>query len=457
VTTAVDRTVLPVPGNPPLVRFPSARAARLPSGLGLRTVEHPGPPVVTCALSVPVGSASDPVDHPGLVALTADLFDDGSVKRPSLELHGALDRIGARLGTEVGTDSTTVSLTTLSQYAVQGLRLLAEIVSQPRFDPLDVERVRDLRRSRLRQLKTVPGAVADRLFLETIFGPHPYGHLGLGTDEALASMEAGLVRNFHGEAFRLGPATLVVVGALSHEEAASVAAEAFTDVPAVSATTVVVDAAAVPAPPAPAGRLFVVDRPGAVQTELRIGHLGVRRLTPDYHALLALNMVLGGQFTSRLNQRLREERGYTYGVRTSFDCRRAPGPFSMDGSVQSDATVETVTEVLGEMSGIGRDRPVTADELTLARAALTRGFARGFETAGQVARGLTRLLIQQLPPDYYDTFVPLVAGVDEAAVTEAALTHLRPEEAVVVAVGPVEQFGAGLETLGLGPLQVVDA
>ena len=198
MTTAVDRTVLPVPGNPPLVRFPSARAARLPSGLGLRTVEHPGPPVVTCALSVPVGSASDPVDHPGLVALTADLFDDGSVKRPSLELHGALDRIGARLGTEVGTDSTTVSLTTLSQYAVQGLRLLAEIVSQPRFDPLDVERVRDLRRSRLRQLKTVPGAVADRLFLETIFGPHPYGHLGLGTDEALASMEAGLVRHFQG-------------------------------------------------------------------------------------------------------------------------------------------------------------------------------------------------------------------------------------------------------------------
>ncbi len=411
---------------------------------------------MTCALSVPVGSASDPADRPGLLALTADLFDEGSLARPSLELHGALDRIGARLGTEVGTDSTTVSLTTLSRYAIDGLRLLAEIVAEPRFDPADVERVRDLRRSRLRQLKTVPGAVADRLFLETIFGTHPYGHPGLGTDEALASIEADLVRDFHRDTFRLGPATLVIVGALSHEEAESAAAEAFGDVPVSPASSVVVDAAMVPPPPAPTGRLFAVDRPGAVQTELRIGHLGVRRLTPEYHALLALNMVLGGQFTSRLNQRLREERGYTYGVRTSFDCRRAPGPFSMDGSVQADATVEAVSEVLGEMSAIGRDRPVTGDELGLARAALTRGFARGFETAGQVARGLTRLLIQQLPPDYYDTFVPLVEKVDEAAVTEAALTHLRADEAIVVAVGPLEQFGAGLEALGLGPLQTID-
>ena len=147
---SVDRTRLPVPGVVPSVRFPPVREGRLSSGLHIRTVEHAGPPVVTYLLTLPVGSASDPDGKAGLVALTADLLDEGSVARPSLALHAALDRIGARLGTEVGTDTLTVSLTTLGRFAAEGLRLLAEIVVTPRFDDADIDRVRQLRRSRLR-------------------------------------------------------------------------------------------------------------------------------------------------------------------------------------------------------------------------------------------------------------------------------------------------------------------
>ena len=458
MTPGVDRSRVPRPGPVPAVRFPSVRAVRLINGLAMRTVEHPGPPVVTFLLAMPAGSASDPAGQSGLAALTADLLDEGSDERTALELHAALDRIGARLGIEVGSDATRVSLTTLTRSAAEGLALLAEIVARPRFDEADVARVRDLRWSRVRQLRAVPGAVADRVFLETLYPAHPYGHLGIGTDDSLVGLTAAHVRQFHRDAYQLGPATLIAVGALTHDRFVDAAERAFGEVPVRSASdAVVVDPADLPAPGPPSARLVLVDRPGAVQSELRVGHVAAARRTPDYHALQVLNMILGGQFVSRLNLSLREEKGYTYGVRTAFDCRRAPGPFAMQGSVQSGATLEAVQEVFAQMEAIGGDRPVTPTELDLARAALTRGFPRGFETASQVARGIGRLVLHGLPEDYYDRFVTQVEAVDASAVTAAATAHLHAGRAVAVIVGPADQIAPGLEVLNLGDPERVEA
>ena len=446
-----DRSRVPEPGPVPAVRFPAVRAVRLPNGLATRMVQHPGPPVVTFLLTMPAGSASDPAGQAGLAALTADLLDEGSDERTALELHAALDRIGGRLGTEVGSDATKVSLTTLSRSAAEGLALLAEIVARPRFDEADVTRVRDLRLSQLRQLRTVPGAVADRLFLETLYPAHPYGRLSIGTEDSLPRLTAAHVQQFHRDAFQLGPATLVAVGALTHDRFIEAAERAFGEVPVRPASdAVVVDPAALGAPGPPSARLILVDRPGAVQSELRVGHVAAARRTPDYHALQVLNMVLGGQFVSRLNLSLREEKGYTYGVRTSFNCWRAPGPFAMQGSVQSGATVEALQEVFAQVEAIGGDRPVTQTELDVARAALTRGFARGFETAGQVARAIGRLVLHGLPEDYYDRFVAHVEAVDAPEVTTAATVHLHADRAVAVIVGPADQIARGLRVLNLG-------
>ncbi|MDA1094696.1 MAG: pitrilysin family protein [Acidobacteria bacterium] len=451
-----DRSRMPEPGPVPPTRFPTVACRRLSNGLALRTVEHPGPPVVTFWLMMPVGSAADPAHAHGLAALTADLLDEGSVERSGRAFHEALDGIGARLGTEVGPDSTIISISTVVQHALEGLGLLAELVARPRFDPVDVGRVRDLRRSRVQQLRSESGAVADRVFIETLFAGHPYGHLGVGTDASLASLTAGDVVAFHRDAYHLGSATLIAVGALSHQQLGDAAEQTFGALPVLPADPGVITAPADLATVGPsATRLVLVDRPGAVQSELRIGHVAVARDNPDYHALQVLNVVLGGQFVSRLNQRLREEKGYTYGVRTGFDCRRAPGPFALHGSVQADATTESVQDVLTEMAAIGADRPVTAKELEMARAALTRGFARGFETAGQVARGVASLVLHGLPAEYYDRFVPAVEAVDAVAVTAAATAHLRADEAVVVIVGPAEALASELTGLGLGePLQV---
>jgi len=449
--SGVDRSRLPQPGPVPTVRFPPAASHTLASGLSMRVVEHAGPPVVTFLLTMPAGSASDPAGQPGLAALTADLLDEGTEARTALDLHVALDRIGARIGIGVGSDATTVTLTTLTDHVDEGLALLAEIVARPRFDEADVVRVRELRRSRLKQLRSVPSAVADRVFLETLYQGHPYGHLGIGTDAALAGLTGAHVARFHRGAYQLGSATLIAVGALSGARLVEAAERAFRDVPAHPVDdAVVVDPFALEAPGPPSARLVLVDRPGAVQSELRVGHVAAARSTPDYHAIQVLNMTLGGQFVSRLNLSLREEKGYTYGVRTAFDCRRAPGPFAMEGSVQTDATAEALGEILSQMEAIRGDRRVTVAELDLARAALTRGFARGFETAAQVARGVAQIVRHGLPEDYYDQFVGRVEAVDARAVTAAANAHLHADQAVAVVVGPADQIETGLRELGLG-------
>ncbi len=454
---AVDRTRLPAPGPAAAVRFPAVARHRLSSGMALRTGRHPGPPVVHWLLLWRAGTAADPASRPGLAALTADLFDEGTERRSGLELHDALDRLGARLGVQVGADATMVSLTTLDRHAAEGLALLLEIVTRPRFAAADFDRVRELRRSRVRQMRTVPAAVAERVYLETLYRGHPYGHLGIGTDAALSRMTVDDVRRFHRERYRLGAATLMATGPFPDAAFADMADRAVGDLPAAEA-----DAPAPDAPPdagargSPPARLVLVDRPGAVQSELRIGHVAAARRTPVYHALQVLNMVLGGQFVSRLNQSLREEKGYTYGVRTAFQFRRAPGPFTMQGSVQADATAEAIREVLDEMDALGGERPVTPPELDLARSALTRGFARGFETAGQVARGVAQLVQYDLPADEHDRFVPAVTAVDAPAVTAAAARHLQADRAVVVVVGPAAQIEPALGALSLGDPQRVD-
>ena len=458
MTAAVDRTRLPLPGPAPAARFPAVAPHRLASGMALRTGRHAGSPVVHWLLLWRAGAAADPPAQPGLAALTADLLDEGTEARSVLELHGALDRLGARLAVHVGADATMVSLTTLDRHAAEGLALLFEVVTRPRFAAGDFDRVRDLRRSRVRQMRTVPAAVAERVYLETLYRGHPYGHLGIGTDAALSGMSVDDVRGFHRERYRLGAATLIATGPFSDEAFADLAERAVGDLPARVAEAPAPDPDPAPAaaPPAPPARLVLVDRPGAVQSELRVGHVAAPRRTPDYHALQVLNMVLGGQFVSRLNQSLREEKGFTYGVRTAFRFRRAPGPFVMRGSVQADATVEAIREVLDEMRGMGGPRPVTAPELDLARSALTRGFARGFETAGQVAHGVAQLVQYDLPADEHDRFVPAVTAVDATAVTAAAAGWLRADRAVVVVVGPAAQLEAGLDALSLGEPRRVD-
>ena len=452
--TGIDRSRLPTPGPDPAFRFPVVMARSLSSGLQVRTVEHRGVPVVSFLLLLSSGAAADPAPLPGLAALTADMLDEGSGPMSALDIEDALSSIGAQLETEVGSDATVLSLLTLPRFAGQALSLLADIVVRPRLATEDFDRVRDLRLNRLRQLRDLAPAVADLVFARVLYGAHPYGRLPIGTMRGLEGASAADVQAFHAGAWRPSQVTVVAVGDASHDELVAGVERAFegwaeATPGADSAGAAPVAAVAAPAPAQPSAPLVLVDRPGAAQSELRIGQVAVPRLTPDYYALLVLNTILGGQFVSRLNMNLREDKGYTYGVRSGFEFRRAPGPFSVQAAVQTAVTADAVREVLGELSAIRGARPATPEELELAQSALTKGYARSFETAGQIGRGLAQLALYGLPDDTLERFVPSIHEVDIAAVTAAA-ERLDLSRMTVTVGGDREKIEQGLAGLGLG-------
>ncbi len=451
--TEVDRSRLPTPGAEPPFRFPLVEKSRLPNGLSVWSVERPALPMVSFVLLVPAGAATDPESRPGLAALTADMLDEGSGDRSAIDIQDALARLGADLDTEVGPDAAVLALTTLSRLVRQSLGLLADIVVRPRIAQADLDRVRDLRLNRLLQLRDVPSALAERVFLSRVFGSHPYGHLPIGTSIGLREVSRADVSAFHERAYLPSRATLVAVGAASHESIVEAAGEAFgtwKDVPSdIHLDDRLGSPIGEPGVPAPS-RLVVVDRHGAAQSELRIGHVAAARRSPDYYALLVLNTVLGGQFVSRINTNLREQKGYTYGAHTMFEFRRGRGPFVMQAGVRTDATVDAIRESLREISAIRGERPPTVDELALSRDALTLGYPRSFETGGQIARALAQLVLYDLPDTTFEEFTPSVRAVDAAAVSDVARRQVDPERLVVVIVGDRARIAPELNSLGLG-------
>jgi predicted Zn-dependent peptidase len=449
---SVSRTALPGVGPDPAFALPAVVKTAVPGGPALRLVEHRQVPLVALLLVVPAASGDDPPSLHGLAALTGDLLDEGAGDRPALELHDAIQRIGGQLDIDTGFDTTVVTLVALAGHRERAMELLADVAFRPRLEDADIERVRTLRLNRLRQMRDVPGAVAEEVFARQVFGSHPYGHLPIGRIDALGRVTPDDVRAFHAERFRPGSSTLIAVGDFPVAEVEEAATRVFGPLAAGASPGERPEDQRRQAVTAGGPRVVLVDRPGAPQSELRVGHLAAERSTPDYHALITLNAVLGGQFVSRINLNLREQKGYTYGARSGFDCRRAGGTFVVQASVDTRATAESVGEVLAEIDAICSSRPVTAAELSLAQASLTRGYARSFETVEQLARATAQQVVYDLPDDYYERFVPSVRAADQPAITQAAKRWLRPGEATVVVVGDRTVVEGPLERLGLAPL-----
>lgn len=444
-----DRSRLPEVGPDPAFRFPAASRHLLANGLQVRTIEHQTVPVVTFVLQVEGGSGADPHNGEGLAAITADMVDEGTGAVSAIEVSEALARIGAEYDVDVGADATVFTLTTLSRFAERGASLLADILIRPSLRESDFGRVRQLRLDRLRQLKDMPPAVAERAFLRLLYGEHPYGHLAIGSEPALRALGLDEVAAFHASTFRPSRATLVAAGALSHGEFLRIANAAFGGW-ADASTTPDPHAAADVEPAVTPPRLAIIAREGAAQSELRIGHLSARRNTPDYQALLVMNAVLGGQFVSRINLKLREEKGYTYGARTGFDWRRGLAPFALQASVHTAATADAIRDSLHELDAIRGVRPPSDTEMALAQASLTRGYSRNFETAQQVARSVAQLVLYGLPDSYFEEFVPGVNAIGVGEVMRVAERYVDAARATTLVVGDYQAIAGSIQALGLG-------
>jgi predicted Zn-dependent peptidase len=421
----------------------------------VRTIEHHSAPVITFILQVDGGSGADPRGLEGLAAAVADMADEGTGTLSAIDVSDALARIGADYDVDVGGDATDFSLTTLTRFAARGAALLADMVARPRLLESDFTRVRQLRLDRLRQLKDVASALAEHTFLRLVYGTHPYAHLAIGTDASLRRVTLHDVSAFHAGRFQPSLATLVVCGAMSHDEMLKTADDAFGgwSSPAGDAGHARTASDVEPID-APVTRLAIVQRPSAAQSEVRIGQLAVRRVTPDYPALLVMNAVLGGQFVSRVNLKLREEKGYTYGARTGFEWRRGISPFALQTSVHTASTADAIADALGEIASIGGTRPPSAEEMSLAKASLTRGYPRGFETAQQVARSVAMLCLYGLPDTYFERFVPSVNVVTSADVVDVAARYLDPSRLTTLIVGDYSVIAESLGRLKLGEPQL---
>lgn len=438
-----DRFVRPSPGAATAVRFPPIGRTRINNGLGVWTIRHDGAPIVAVSLLIPHGTGDDPASQHGLASLTGDLLDEGAGSRDAIALAEAFGRLGTQLEIDVSPDSTTVSFSALARVLPEALALAADVVIRPRLAEEDFTRVRELRINRLRQLSRSASTMADRAYVSAIFGDHAYGHGALGTTASLDGMTIDDARAFWATMFGPAAATLIVAGDVHADDVARLAGAAFGHWREPAAPS----ASAVKPEPVPDPRVLLVDRPGAPQSELRIGHVGPARTTPVYHSLVVLNAVLGGQFTSRINRRLREEKGVTYGAHTSFDFRRLAGTFSCDTSVQADATADAVADVLDEFMAVGREA-IAEQELAAAKASLTRGYVRNFETASQLGRAAAQLSAFGLPDDTFDRFVPAVEAITSADTHDAAVRCIRPADATIVVVGDADACAGTLERLG---------
>jgi zinc protease len=431
----MSRFVMPEVSAPEPVRLPPIERSTLPNGLRVWTMPHHALPVVSIAVLVNAGSASDPIDQPGLLGLVADLIDEGAGGRDAIALAESLGDLGATLETTAGADTMSVSLWTLARHVKPAMRILADVIARPDLKDSDLTRVRELRLSRLQQLRRSAASAAERVFARAVFRNHGYGHSALGTSASILSATIEDVQMHYRRLVTPDRVTIVVTGDISHGAVVDAATEGFgawelppfdvdpaTDVPGYGFDRSL-------------SRILFVDRPGASQSEIRVGHLGVRRMTPDYHALLLLNATLGGSFSGRLNLRLRQQLGYTYGARSAFDMDRDAGTFACESSVQGDKTAASVREIVQILADIRGTKPLDDAELELARGTLTRGYARHFETPRQLTGAVAQTAIFGLPDDTFEQFVPKVNAVTLADLAAAARARIHPDRVITVVVG----------------------
>ena len=446
---AVDRTKPPVLPPPPALRLPAVQTTTLPNGLTLAVVEMHKVPVVDVQLLVDAGAARDPSTAPGLATFTATMLQQGAGARSALDVADEAAFLGAQLGTGATFDGASASIHVPRRRLEAALDLLADVVLRPSFADSEIARQRELRAAQLVQQRDEPVTVASIAFPAIVYGRgHPYGHPLNGTDSATARLARDGVAEFYRTYYRPNGAWLLIVGDVTLAEARRLAAARFGgwergDVPAF------------PSPPPPARAaartVYLIDKPGAAQSVVRIGHAGPARTTPDWFALEVLNTIVGGAFTSRLNQNLRETHGYTYGAFSQFAPRRLNGAFVALASVVTAKTDSSLVEFLKELRRI-RDEAVAPPELAKAKAYLTLGLPGDFETTGGAAARFRELLAFGLPLDYYDHYVDRINAITGADVQRVAREYIDPDHFDIVVVGDKSQIEAGIKALNEGPI-----
>jgi zinc protease len=445
-------TMRPPATAPRPYRFPDFVRHELANGLGVWLVPLPDRELVSVHLMTDAGAASEDEPQAGIAALTAQLLVTGTSRLDAAAFAETTERLGIEVGSESSWDSARAGFTALGSKLDEGLGLLAEMIRSPRLDEREFDRLKAERLNDILQARADPGRLADESFLREVFAPGtPYGRLSAGTPESVGGLDVASARAFHAGRYAPNVADLIIAGAIEPDAAVASAEKHFGDWSGTGPGHRTF------APLQRGGRRVVlVDRPGSVQSELRVGHLGIDRGHPRYFAAVVMAALLGGVFGSRLNRRLREELGYTYTARSSFDPRRATGPFTATAAVQTEVTVDAIRELLGQLERLRGEAPAET-ELAEVRNFLVGVFPLRFETTAGIAAAIEPVAVYDLPDDYWQTYRSHLEAVTTADVAAAAAELLRPDEALVLLTGDAARVRDELSDAGLGPLEVIAA
>ncbi len=451
---ALDRSKSPTLAPPPALHVPAVASGSLANGIGLQLVEHHALPLVQVTLVIKGGTKLDGT-QPGLATFTARMLTEGAGSRDANALSSELTFVGAQLSATAGPDAFIISLNVPKRSLGPALDLLADVALRPTFRTANLDRQRDLRLASILQRKDQPTQLASLAFNQILFPiGHPYHQPSDGDSASTAPLDSASVRAFYDRAFSPSRAAFVVVGDVTEPEMRGMLATRFGTWKSAAAPAPLPSVTTSPTANANA-HIYLIDKPGAAQSVIIAGAPGADRLGPDYPAIVVMNTLLGGSFSSRLNANLRETKGYTYGIGSSFRWAPTPGPFGVSTSVRTDVTDSSLVEIFKELRAL-RDTPVTPTELARGKAYVALAVPGEFETDAQVASQLVSLGYFGLPLASVNRFVAAVNAVTAADVQRVARTYLPVDNATVIVVGDLAKIRPGIEALKLGAISVLD-
>jgi predicted Zn-dependent peptidase len=436
------RASAPSPTEPRPYRFPDVIREELPNGLRLLMAPAAGASLITVRAVVHAGADHDPADKPGLAVFTGEMLEEGAAGKGSMEIAEWVATLGAALFCGADWDASLVSIDSLSKHLERSVGLLADLLQRPEFPPHELERMRSERLTAIRQQKDDPAVVAGQLFNRFVFGSAPYGNPSVGTEGSVTAFQRSDVESFYARHYAPNNTSVVITGDFDPSRAR-------TRVDAALSTWERRERATHEPPQAQAragAKIFLIDRPASVQSEVRVGHVGVPRSCEDYFPLVVMNAILGGVFTSRLNLNLRERHAFTYGIRSAFAFRKFAGPFVVSTAVRNEVTPSAIREILAELRAI-REGDLSDEEMGVAKNYLEGVFPATVESAHDLAARVQEMELYGLPHDYFDSYRERILAVDAEAIRRVAVKYLDPDRVSIVVVGKASDIHEPLRAL----------
>jgi zinc protease len=451
--STVDRSKLPTPGADPEIKFPALQHAKLSNGLKIILAERHSIPDITMDLLLDTGTSADYLTSPGTAQLAMSLLTLGTKKRTAIQIGDELESLGAGVGGGAAQDNASVSLGALKPSLDSALDIFADVILNPTFPEADFKRLQKQTIAGIQQQKSNPNTIANRIITGLVYGKnHPYSTPGSGTEASVAALTRADMQKFHATWFKPNNATLVVVGDTTLSELTPKLEKLLGgwkpgDVPA---------RAIGPVEPQKKISVYLVDRPGSIQSLISVASVAPSRANPDQIAIETMNTILGGAFTSRINMNLREDKHWSYGSRSVFAAPRGPGQFRVSAPVQTDKTKEAMIELDKELRGILGPKPITDEELSKAQKNRTLTLPGAWEANGRVLGSIEEIVLYGLPEDYFTALPAKIRALKTSDLSNVATKTIHPDQLIWFVVGDRSKIEAGIKELGWADLQILD-